>query len=141
ADEVRKRYVPGGQLLHVSFLGVDPLDRGLVAVLLHQRAAVPVERRDLIVVRLRARQYRYLLAEELDQLPEDATVRLPAESEEDEVVTPQDGIHHRGDDRILITHDSREQRLPRLDARDEILTQLELDGSLAVSGGAQSAKS
>ena len=125
ADQVGDRRVRGGELLAVATRPVDPLDRGVLAVLGHQLPAVARHRLVGIVVDLRAGDDRHPLVEEAGERADHAGLRLAALAQEDHVVAGEQGVLELREHRVLVAlHDHGEEHLAGLDAGDGVAAQL-----------------
>ena len=140
ADEVGDRRVRGGQLLAEATAAVDPLDRGVVAVLGDEVLGVAGHRGVGVVVDLRAGHDRHPLVEQLHQRADHAGLRLAALAEEDHVVPGEERVLELREDRVLVAHDDGEQLLAGLDLGDGVAAQLLLHGDRGPSGGPELAE-
>jgi hypothetical protein len=143
ADNVRHRYIGGGELLDVTLLTGEPADGGSVAALGHDRPSLGRHRREGVVVQLALAQHRDLGIEQLDQLAEDTGFGLAAEAEQDEVVAAEKRVDDLRGDALVVADDAGEDGLPRLEAFDQVGAQLVLDpaaGTLRPLGRPEFAK-
>jgi hypothetical protein len=77
-----------------------------------------------IVVDFTALNDRDAFVEQIHQAANNARLALPAFSEEDHVVTRQDGVFYFGNDRLIIADDPRQNPFSGFEAMDEILAHL-----------------
>ena len=124
ADHVRDGDVRRGELFDVARVARQPGDRQGIAFLPHARAARGAERRQRIIVDLAARDHRQLLVEQRRQGAKDAALRLAAQTEEDEIVPRQDGVHDLWDDGVVVTDDAGEERRAAAQPLDQVLADL-----------------
>ena len=101
----------------------------------HDRAAVLGDRVERIVAHLAAREDRDLLVEEVHELPEDAALGLPAQAEEDEVVTGEQSVHDLRDDGLVVALDPGEEPLAGAELPHQVRAHLFLDGAGLIAGG------
>ena len=137
ADEVGDRDVGGGELFAVAAVALDPVDRGVVALDVDEVAAAPADGVERVVVDLAAGDDGDLGIEEVGERANEARLGLPALSEEDDVLSGEDGVFEVGDDGIFVADDPREVLLVLLDSSDQVRAHLLLDGLRGVSGAAQ----
>ena len=112
ADEVGDRRVGRGQLLAEAPGAVDPLDRGVVAVLGDEVTGLPGDRVVGVVVDLAAGDDRRPLVEQLHQRADDAGLGLAPLAEEDDVVPGQEGVLQLGKDGLVVAQQPGDDRLP-----------------------------
>src|SRR5690606_11184123 len=102
AHNVRDRHVGGGQLLNKSELPANPINPGLVAMVLDLFLTVRAERVERVVIDLRALDDRDLGVKKVGQLADDPTFCLSAEPKKNEVVLREDCIDDLGYDGFFI---------------------------------------
>ena len=107
ADEVGDGRVGRGQLLAVALVAVDPVDRGVVAELVHQVAGMAGDRLVGVVVDLAAGDDRHPLVEQADQRADHAGLGLAPLAQEDDVVAGQQGVLELGHDGVLVADAGR----------------------------------
>ena len=134
AEDVRDRHIRRRQLLDVAVLPRDPFDRCLFPVLFDQLPAVLGNRVERVVVDLTARQDRHAFVQEIEQRSQDTALGLPAQSQQDEVVLREDGVHHLRNDRVLVAHDAGKEFLSRFQHAHQVLAHLVLDGARVFPG-------
>src|SRR5690606_3743148 len=83
-------------------------------------------RRERVVVQLGAGDVRDLLVEQVDELPQDARLRLAAQAQEDEVVAREDGVDDRRRHGLVVAQHAGEQGLTGAQLADEVRPQLVL---------------
>src|SRR5690606_20820522 len=137
SGQVGRGQVGGGAFLDVARVAPDPLDGGVVALLLEQQSALLGDGVEGVVVHLRAGQHRDLGVEQIDELAEDSALGLPAEPQEDEVVPRENGVDERRHHGVLVPDDAGQDRLPRPEALDQVLAQLLLDRARTISGSTE----
>jgi hypothetical protein len=129
ADHVGDGHVGRGELLDVAMLPGNPFDRGVVPVLVELQLAEFGDGVERVVVDLRSRQDRNLGIQELDELSEDPTLRLTAQSEQDEVVAGEDRVHDLRHHGVVVSHDAREQGLAVTQLANQVGSELVLHGA------------
>ena len=132
ADEVGHRDIGGGELFLVALLAVDPLDGGVVAVLLDPAAHRAGDGVEGVLVDGGAGEDGHPLVEEVGELAGDAGFRLAAEAEQDEIVAGQQGVDDLGDDGFLVADDPLEERAVLPQSFQQVLTDLVFDRSRTV---------
>ena len=73
--------------------------------------------------------------EKIDQTAQNAGFRLASQSQKDEVVARKNGVDDLGNDRVLVSHDARKDRLLCAETADEVLAKLVLDAASKAFGG------
>jgi hypothetical protein len=111
ADQIGNRDIGGGELLDVAVFPVHPGDLGVVAPLGHPLPGECGDRRQGVIVDLAPRDLGAPLVQEVDQGADHARLRLAPLSEEDEVVTAQQGVLDGGNHRVVVAQDARKQLL------------------------------
>src|SRR5690606_14156014 len=124
--------VGSGQLLDVSLLATRPDDRRLVALLLEQLTTEPGDGTKGIVVHLGTGQDRDLVVEQRHQLTQNAALGLPPQSEQNEVVAAQYGVHDRRHLTVVVPDNARKQALAAPHPGDQVLPQFQLDGTASI---------
>jgi hypothetical protein len=120
ADEVGDGHVGCRELLHVTLLPPKPRDGGCLPAFLQQLAGVLGDRSEWIVVDLAPRDDGDPLVQETGELPQQATLGLAPEAQQDEVVPGQEGVDDLGENGVFVANDAGEQRLLRLQPLEEI---------------------
>ena len=131
ADEVGDGDVGRGELLGVAPVARQPVDRRRLAVALDDGAGRRADGRQRVVVELATADDRQPRVEQADQQPRHPGLGLAALAEEDEVVTGQDRVLDRRDDRLLVADDAREDLRPDGQPLEEVGAKLLLDGPRA----------
>jgi len=126
ADDVGHRGVGRRQLLDVTMFARQPGDGRGLAALLQDLPALGAYRRERVVVQLGAGDVRDLLVEQVDELPQDARLRLAAQAQEDEVVAREDGVDDRRRHGLVVAQHAGEQGLTGAQLADEVRPQLVL---------------
>jgi hypothetical protein len=116
----------------------QPGNRHRVALAGLTGAAGGAQRREGIVMNLAVRDDGDFLVEEARQRSKQPGLGLAAQSEEDEIVPGQDRVHHVRDNRLVVANDPGEQRRARAKARNQVLSQFVLDGSVRDASGGDS---
>ena len=127
ADQVGDRRVGRRQLLAEATVAVDPLDRRLVAALLHQVTRVRRHRVVRVVVDLAAGDDRHPLVEQTDERAHDARLRLAALAEEDDVVAGEQRVGELRDDGVVVTDHAVDERFALREHAHGVGTELFLD--------------
>ena len=141
ADKVGDRDVGRRQLLDVARVAVQPADGQVVAGLADPRAARRAERGERVVVDLAPGHDWNGVVEQADERAQDPALRLTTQAEQDEVVARQNRVDDLRDDRVVEADDSRKERRPRLEPRDQVASDLVLDAApREPAGGHVSAK-
>ena len=129
ADHVGDRHVRRRQLFHQPPRARQPGHRQAVAFLAGAGAAGGAERCVRIVVDLAAGHHRQLVVEQVGQRAQDTCLRLPAQSEDDQVVPREDGVPDLRDDRIVVADDAGKQRLAAAQLVDQVVAEFLPDGA------------
>ncbi len=132
ADQVAHAGVGGGELLGVAILAGYPHDRGLVAVLGHERLAVRADRPVRVVVGLGSGDRRRGPVKEVDHRADQPGLRLPTLPEQDQVVAGQDATLQRRKHRVVEPHQAGEEVAPRFERGQQVLAELLLDGPVRI---------
>jgi hypothetical protein len=90
----------------------------------HDSPALLADRGERMIVDLAARDHGDHFVEEIHESPEDARLPLASETEQDEVMPGEQRVLDRGDDRLLVADDAREERLAVLHPPDQVLPHL-----------------
>src|SRR5207302_10656543 len=117
------------QLLHESSFPGDPGDRRALAVLGDQLPPELGDRPERIVVDLAPREDRDFLVEQRDQLPQDPALGLPPQTQQNEVVSRQHGVHQLRYHRLFVAQDSRKQRRAVLEQAQQVFAHFVFHGS------------
>jgi hypothetical protein len=136
-DEVGDRDVRRCQLLGVAPVPREPVDRRVVAVLVHGGAARRADRRVGVVVQLAAADHGQPRVEKVDKKSGHPCLGLAALAEEHDVLTGHDRVLDRRDDRFLVADDARHDAAARGQPSQEVVAKLRLDGPAAPAGLAQ----
>ncbi len=131
ADHVGNGDVRGSELLHVALVAVEPGDVSLVALLGDQIAAAAADGMERIVADFAAGNVRQPFVQQSGQHADDAGLGLAAQSQQDEIVPRQNGVHDLWNHGIFEADHAREQVLAALEFADQILAQLAFHGALA----------
>ena len=123
-NEVGDRRVGGRQLLTVPLGTVHPRNRRVVTHLCDKIARVTRHRVVGVVVDLAARNDWHPLIQEARERTNHAGLCLAALAEEHDVVARQQRILQLRHDRVLVTHDTCEQRFTGANLRNRIATHL-----------------
>ena len=137
ADEVGDSIVRRRELLTVALVARHPGDLDLVDLVVDLVAAGPADWSVGIVPDLAVADVWHLLVEEVDERPDDARLGLAALTQEDDVLSGEDGVLQLRDDRILIAEDPRQDVLLLLDPLDQVAPHLLFDGRHLIPGIAQ----
>src|SRR5713101_4946956 len=121
ADHVRDRHIRRRQLFDEPLLATQPADREAVAFLRGARAARGAERRQRVVVNLAAGDDRDPFVQQIDEVPQDAALRLTPQAEQNEVVARQDGVDELRNHRLVVADDAGEERLARSQPADQVV--------------------
>src|SRR5262245_4601147 len=76
---------------------------------------------------LTARYHGNFRVEQIDQAPQDAALRLSAQSEQDEVVAREDRVDQLRNDGVVVADDAGKQRVAGLQLADQVVADLLLD--------------
>ena len=93
-----------------------------------------------VVVHLATLHDRDLVVEELDEVADQAGLRLPPLAEQDDVVAGEDPPLEPGQDGAPVANDRAEELLSPVQPFDEVVAQLLLDGAVGVAGRAELAQ-
>ena len=129
ADEVGDGDVGGGELFAVAAVAVDPFDLGVFALGLDEVEAALADGLEGVVVDLAVADGGDFVVEEVDEGADEAGLGLAALAEEDDVLAGEDGVLDVREDGVLVADDAGEVLLALLDALDEVLAHLLLDGA------------
>ena len=91
--------VRGGELFAVALLTADPLDGSLIPFCRDGLPALSAHRVERIIVHLRPRDNGDLLIQQPHEAAQDPRLGLAAQSEQDEVMMGQEGVHKPRDHR------------------------------------------
>ena len=139
-DEVTDAGVGRGQLLAVPVASVHPRDRYVVAELLDLAATPHRDRRERVLVDLRAGDDRRPLVEQVDEGSDQARLALAALAEQDDVVPGEQRPLELGGDGVLEADDARERVLAGAQAGEQVVAYLVLDRAVDVTGRAEGAE-
>jgi hypothetical protein len=106
ADEVGDRDIGRGQLLGVAPDAWQPVDRGVIPLLIDDGSAGRRDRLVRVVVEFATAEDRQPLVEQADQQPRHTGLGLPALAEEHEVVAGQDRVLDGRDDGVVEADDA-----------------------------------
>ena len=110
ADQIGDGHVRSRQLLDVTLVRPEICNRSLISCLGDQLAATAAERLVGIVTDLAAGDVRQLRIEKPGQRAQDAALRLATQSQQNKIVSRQDGIDHVRRHRILVADDAGKHR-------------------------------
>ena len=88
-----------------------------------------------IVTNFAARHIRKILVQEIGEHANQASLGLPAQAEQDEVVLGEHRVDHLRHHRIFIAYDSGKQRLFGAELGNQVLAQLVFDRAGLYAGG------
>ena len=131
-DHVGDGHVRCGQFLHITKLPGKKSHRRGIAFLCQQQVAGPADGRIGIVVDFTPCQYGQLLIEQAGEGPQDAALGLPAQPQQDEVVTREDGVDNLRNHRIVVSDDPGKKRIGLLQVADQVLPHLVLHRTVLV---------
>jgi hypothetical protein len=100
--------IGGCQFFAVSGIAIDPLNRRVIAQLLKLFATGTANRMVRIVVDFTALNDWNAFIQQVHQAANDARLALSAFSEEDHMVSRQDGVFYFRNDRLIVAHDPRQ---------------------------------
>src|SRR4051794_24358 len=129
ADQVGDRHVRGGELLDVALLPSKPGDGCGFPALCQQLSGILRDRGERIVVDLTPGDGRNPLVEQGGQLPQEPTLGLTPEPQQDEVVTRQERVDDLRQDGVLIPHNPGEERLSRFQPPKQVAPDLIPNGA------------
>ena len=130
ADHVGHRHVRRRELLDVAILAREPRDGQVVASLRGPAAARRTQGRERVVVDLAAGNDREPVVEQRDELPEEARLRLSAQSEEDEIVLREHCVDDLRHDRLVVADDAGEERPSIPQQANQVRSELVLHGRM-----------
>ena len=136
-DQVGDRDVRRGQLLGVSTIARQPVDRGRVAFGVHDRLSGRAGRSERVVVELPAAHDRQPIVEEADEEARHPRLGLAALAEEHEILAGEDRVLDGRHDGLLVPDDARQDVAPDREAGDQVGAQLLLDGPRPPIGGTE----
>src|SRR5688572_10310852 len=116
--------IRGCQFFAVSGIAIDPLNRRVIAQLLKLFATGTANRMVRIVVDFTALNDWNAFIQQVHQAANDARLALTAFSEEDHMVSRQDGVFYFGNDRFIVAYNPRQNPFFGFEAMDEILAHL-----------------
>ncbi|MCL6481594.1 MAG: hypothetical protein K6U02_07700 [Firmicutes bacterium] len=134
ANHVGDGHVGCGQFLDVPGSAVQPGDRGGVTQRRDPFPAGAADRTVWVVVDLASGHHRNGLVEKIHQAAQEAAFGLPAQAEQDEVVSRQNGIDDLRHDGVFIAMDAGEKGFARLDLRQQVFAHLLLDAAVCQTG-------
>ncbi len=137
ADQIGDRRVGRRELLAVATIAVNPLDRCVVAAVGDEMTGVGGRGRIRIVVDLAAGDDRHPLVEQIDELTDDARLRLAAFAEEDHVVTREQRVRELRENGVLVSDDTVDERPLLGEGPHCVRANLFLDGTRLPATGAQ----
>ena len=114
ANHVGNRHVRRRELLDVAVVTWHPHDGQRISFGPDARTAGSANRIQRVVVNFASGDDGDVLVEQIDEATKDATLRLSAESEQDEVVSRQNRVHQLGDNGVFVADHAREQTLASL---------------------------
>jgi hypothetical protein len=140
ADQVADAGVRGRELLAVALALVPPRHGELVAEFGREATAAGADRRVGMVVDLTARDDGRPLVKELAEGADQPRLTLAALPEQDDVVPGDQRALDVGEHSLVEADDAREPVLPRAHAREQVLSDLLLDGAVEVAARLQVAQ-
>ncbi len=130
-NHIRDGHIRRGQLLHITMLRREIRNGCVVAIFLNQVAAAPANRAVGIIVDLAAFHERQHIVQQRGQHAHQARLGLAAQSQQNEIVPRQDGVHHLRHHAVFIAHNARKQRRGTLQLADQIFAEFVLHGPAA----------
>ena len=124
ADDVGDGDVGRGQFLDETRVAFNPGDGRGILVQFNCLAAVCADRIERVVVHFRSGDDRDLRVQQIRELANDPALRLPAQSEENQIMSRQNGIDELRHDGLVIAHDAREKFLPPLQFANQVRAHL-----------------
>jgi hypothetical protein len=131
ADHVRDGDVGRRELFHVARVAFEPVDRRAVAGFGHLRPAGAADGIQRVVVDLAAWHHRNELVEQRHQRAQEARLGLPAQAQQDEVVSRQQCVDQLGQHRFVVADDAGEERAAGTQLLDQVVAHLFVDAAAA----------
>ncbi len=128
ANQVCHCDVGSCQLLHVALVARQVRDGGSVSPFRNQVAAPFAQRHVGIIANLATCYIGHSVVQQRGQGTQNATLGLAPQSQQNEVLFGQDGIHNLRNHGVFVPHDSGKNRIARLQASYQIAAHLVLDG-------------
>jgi len=128
AEDVCNRDVRRGEFFHEARVARQPCDWCGVAAIGNQVPAGTAQRREWIVVNLASGNVGNFHVQEINQAAQDAALGLASQTQEDEIMTPQNRIGDLRQNGILISMNAGKKRLSGL----ELLQKVRAEFSLTV---------
>ena len=131
ADNVRNGHVWRGQLFHEALLAREIIDSCGVTTLLQAERAGMADRLEGIVIDLAAREEGDLFVEQADERPQNATLGLAAQTEQNEIMPGEDSIADLRHHAVVVTDDPRENGIIAVlvQTRNQVVAQLIFDSA------------
>ena len=126
-----------GQLLRVAPVAAQPCYGQVVAHLGQAVVARPADGSERIVVDLAAFHAGDRVVQQLHQRADEPGLGLPPLTQQDDVLTRQNGVLYLRDDGVLVPDDARKKLLVRCDLVDEVAPHLLPHADDAVTAGSQ----
>ena len=127
ADQVGDGDVRCGQLLAVTAVARQPVDRRVVALRFDDGLCSRAQRRERVVVDLAACDNWNGVVEQAGKESGEAGLGLAALAQEADVLAGQDGVLDSRDDRVVVADDAGEERLLRGQTGEQVGAHLLLD--------------
>src|SRR6266850_2123883 len=119
ADYVGDSDVWSSKLRDKTGVTIEPLDMRHVSVALQCLPSKGGYRLKRIVVNFRTGNYRKAFIQQFSQLADYPAFRLAAQTEQNEVVSRQDGVDQLRDNGVVVANDSGKKLFPRAQFRDQ----------------------
>jgi len=126
----------GRELLAEAAVAVHPVDRGVVAPLVHEVAGVRRDRVVGVVVDLAAHDDGHPLVEQAHEGAHHAGLGLAPFAQEHDVVTGEQGVGELGNDGVLVSDDTLDEQVAVGERGDRVGPELLLDRSRDPTAGA-----
>src|SRR6185503_8802901 len=127
ADDVGDGHVRSRQLLDEPRVAIDPGNRRRLLMQFDRLTTVGADRIEWIVVNFRTSNDWNLRVKQVSKLPNDAALRLTAQTKQNQVVPGKDRINELRHDGFVVTHDSRKQLFAPLEFADQVSPHLIFD--------------
>ena len=124
ADQIGDRRVGRGELLAVAGVTMDPVDRGGVAMFLHERTRVGRDGVVWVIVDLGPLDDRHPFVEQIGQPADHPRLRLTALTQKDHVVTGEQCVLQLGQNGVLVAEHGGHDRVAVADAIDGVAPKL-----------------
>ena len=130
ADEVGDSDVGCGQFLDVALFGRQIGDLGFISLSADPVTARPAKGRVRIVMDFASCDVGRLRIEQASKCPQDSTLCLATQAQQNEIVAGEDRVHQLWDHGIVIADDARKYRAVSLQASDQIFAQFVLNSTI-----------